>query len=353
MFLTRLLGSPLRNLLAGVTFELVVMLTATFAYVGQGWRAGDAIYMVVLTVFTVGFDEVRPIDTTALRAITIALIVFGCTGMIFLTGAFVQLITVSQFQQIFGLRRMQRDIDQLTGHVIVCGFGRIGQMLARDLRVGRAAVVVVERSAERAAAARDLGYLTLEGDAADEVVLGLAGIVRARCLATVLPDDAANVFITLSARSLNRALTIVSRGEAPTTERKLIHAGADHVVLPAYIGAERIAEIVLYPDTAQLLSGPRGRQEVAKDLGRLGLELEVATVEAGSACDGMTVESLERMAAGAFLVVALNRRDGASLTQPPAATKMEAGDGVALVGRPGRAQALNNLFGSSRSVPAA
>lgn len=349
MKLTNLLGSPLRNLLAGVTFEITVMTLAAFAYVEHGWDAGDALYMVVLTVFTVGYDEVRPIDTTALRTITICLIVFGCTGMIFLTGALVQLITVSQFQQIFGLRRMQKDIDRLEGHVIVCGFGRIGQMLARDLHAGQAPILVVERDAERVTAARALGHLALEGDAADEEVLRLAGIARARCLATVLPDDATNVFITLSARSLNRTLTIVARGEAPSTERKLIQAGADQVVLPAYIGAERLAEIILYPDTARLLSGARGRQEVAKDLGRLGLELEMVAVEAGSACEGMSVEALEQAAAGAFLVIALNRRDGASLTPPPPSSLIEAGDGVALVGRPGRAQALADLFTAPRT----
>ncbi len=234
---------------------LVVSACATAAYMENGWGFGDALYMVVLTVYTVGYDEVIPIKTPELRAITIALIVTGCTGMIFLTGSLIQLITASQLQQLFGFRRMQKEIDRLTDHVIICGYGRIGQMLARELQAGKCDFVIVERGDGRMTAARELGFLSLQGDATDEDVLRLAGISRARALATVLPDDAANVFITLSARSLNRELTIIARGEAASTEGKLIQAGADRVVLPTRIGAERMAELLLYQNVAKVLSG--------------------------------------------------------------------------------------------------
>ena len=226
------LSSPLRNLLYGTLFMVAVSLVATLAYVAYGWSVGDAIYMVILTVYTVGYDEVRPIDTPTLRAITIGLIVTGCTGMIFLTGSLIQLITVSQFQAFFGVRRMQKDIDQLAGHIIICGYGRIGQSLSMDLKAGGANFVVIDRGESRHVASKDSGFLSMQGDATDEDVLKQAGILRAKALATVLPDDAANVFITLSARSLNKDLTIIARGEMPSTERKLIQAGADRVVLP-------------------------------------------------------------------------------------------------------------------------
>ena len=134
---------------------LVVSACATAAYMENGWGFGDAIYMVVLTVYTVGYDEVIPIKTPELRAITIALIVTGCTGMIFLTGSLIQLITASQLQQLFGFRRMQKDIDRLTDHVIICGYGRIGQMLARELQAGKCDFVVVERGDGRMTAARN------------------------------------------------------------------------------------------------------------------------------------------------------------------------------------------------------
>jgi voltage-gated potassium channel len=340
------LSSPLRNLAAGLAFMVVVSACATAAYIHNGWDFGDALYMVVLTVYTVGFDEVRPINTPELRAVTIALIVTGCTGMIFLTGTLIQLITASQLQQLFGFRRMQKDIDHLTNHVIICGYGRIGQMLARELQAGKADFVIVERGDGRTTAARELGFLSLQGDATDEDVLRRAGISRARALATVLPDDAANVFITLSARSLNRELTIIARGEAASTESKLIQAGADRVVLPTRIGAERMAELLLYQNVAKLLSGIQvgDLDRLGRDLRRLGLEIEVVAAEKGSQSVGATVGELEAIAAGAFLVVALDRHNGETLLQPSANVAINEGDGVAIVGRPGRARTVETVF---------
>jgi voltage-gated potassium channel len=300
--------------------------------------------MVVLTVYTVGYDEVRSVDTPTLRATTIALIVFGCTGMIFLTGVLVQLLTLSQLQQVFRGKRMQNQIDALRGHVVICGFGRIGVMLAREMQAGQAAFVLVEQREERLIGARELGYLCVHGNATDETALEAAGIRRARVLATVLPDDAANVFITLSARSLNADLTIIARGEVPSTETKLLQAGANHVVLPTHIGAERIAEMILFPHAAELLHGTRHEEDFARELRRFGLDMEVVAVAAESGCVGRTVREIEQEAAGAFLVVALNRRDGTSETPPDGNAVVRAGDGVVVVAHPGRAAAVMGLF---------
>lgn len=346
------LSSPLRNLIVGVVFMVAVMLTATIAYVAHGWSLGDAIYMVVLTVYTVGYDEVRPLDTPELRTITIALIVTGCTGMIFLTGTIVQLITVSQLEIFFGSRRMQSEIDRLSGHVIICGYGRIGLSLAQELKAGEAAFVVVERGEQRLQSLRDDGMLSVEGDATDEDVLKAAGVLRARALASVLPDDAANVFITLSARSLNPSLTIIARGEATSTERKLIQAGADRVVLPTHIGAERIAELILFKDMADLRIGPE-TGFVIRHLGRLGLDLEVVAAAEGSPAIGGTIADVERLAAGAFMIVAIERKGGETLMQPPNTTRIEHGDGIAVVGRPARAEAMRTIFSAPEKSSAA
>jgi voltage-gated potassium channel len=344
-YMLSLLASPLRNLLAGVAYLIAVGAAATAAYAACGWPVGDAFFMVVTTVFTVGYGEIRPLDTGLLRFITVALIMLGCTGMIFVTGALVQLITASQFAQILGVRRMQKDIAALSGHVIVCGYGRIGQMVVRELRAGRLDCVVLERDAGRTALATSHGFLAMQCDATDEDALAAAGVARARVLATVLPNDAANVFITLSARSLNAALTIIARGEAPSTETKLLQAGANRVVLPAHIGAERVAELILYNDMSRLLQGGQTPGDVSRDLRRMGLELEVVSAEPGSRSVGLTIAALEQHAAGAFLVVGLNRAAGGSLLQPPGDAVIAAGDGVALVGRPGRARAVEGLFG--------
>jgi Trk K+ transport system NAD-binding subunit len=219
--------------------------------------------------------------------------------------------------------------------VIICGYGRIGLRLAKDLTVGGASVVVLERDEASFAEARDAGYLSWHGDATDESALRAVGVERAKVLATVLPSDAANVFITLSARSLNDRLKIIARAEEPSTERKLIQAGADQVVLPTHIGAERMADMVLFPDTARFVRNSERMQGFEKTLRDLGLEFVVVMVEAGSAVVGLTVAELELRAKGAFFVVQIDRADGEHITRPPEDLKIEGGDGLLVVGRSG------------------
>jgi voltage-gated potassium channel len=330
-----LAGSPLRNLTTVLVFVATVVVAATAAYMHAGWSFSDAVYMVLLTVYTVGYGEVHRIDTPYLHAVTIATMILGCTGMILVTGALVQVLTVLQIEQILGSKNLTKEIDKLKGHVIICGFGRIGVMLARDLAAGGADFIVLERNEARFNQARDLGYLCLQGDATDETALVAAGVERARIVATVLPDDAANVFITLTARNLNRGLQIIARGEAPSTESKLLMAGADKVVLPTHIGAERIAEMILFPEIARFVRSSERMQEFEKVLRDLGLELEVLVAHDGSAAVGASIEELEKRGTGAFLVIQLERRGGETVSRPDRATVIAPGDGLVVVGRPG------------------
>ncbi|MEI9949133.1 MAG: NAD-binding protein [Pseudomonadota bacterium] len=334
------------NLIVGSALIALVIGLGTAGYAAAGWKLSDAFYMVVITIFSVGYGEVHPIDTAWLHFLTVTLIVLGCTGMIFMTGALVQFLTASELQKFLGIKRMKNEIEQLKDHVIVCGFGRIGNMLARELKDGKTSFIVVERAEARIAEARGLGYLAIQGEATDEVVLREAGVTRARVLATVLPDDAANVFITLSARSLNKALHIIARGEVPTTEGKLLHAGADEVVLPTHIGAERIAELILFPKTAALIRDDERMRDLGRNLHSLGLDLEVLPAAEGSKFANQSIEQIERQAGGAFLIVAINRNDGSTITRPPASTQIRAGDGVVLIGRSGRSAEVESFRSS-------
>jgi len=300
-----------------------------------------------VTVYTVGYNEVHPIESPLLRGITITTIVLGCTGMIYLTGALVQFITLNQLNQVFGIKRMSNQIDRLREHVIVCGFGRIGIMLAQELQAGGAAFVILEQSDTAVALARGLGYLCLQADATDEAALKAAGIEHARTLATVLSNDAANVFITLSARSLNPGLEIIARGELPSTESKLLQAGANTVVLPAHIGAERMAEMILYQETARLIHGSERMKDFEKVLLSLGLDIQVVVAAPNSAAVGKTIEAIERQGNGAFFVVQINRRDGEAVTRPEPSTLIGDGDGLVLVGRGGQAGEIGKLFGAA------
>lgn len=336
-----ILHGPMRNLIGGISFVLTVMACAIAAYMHWGWSFGDALYFTILTVFTVGYDEVHPIDTAGLRIITMTLIVLGCSGTIFLTGALVQFITFNQINEILGVRRMKNQIEDLRGHVIICGYGRIGTMLARELVAGRRRFVVLERSEARQVQAQAHGHLCLIGDATEEEALRRAGIERAAVLATVLPDDALNVFITLSARSLNANLTIIARGEAAATERKLLQAGANRVVMPTHIGAERIAEIILYPELSSSIRAPQ--REASASLRQLGLELEVVIAEDGAPFAGCTVAEIEQSAGHGFLVLAVQAPDAPPMDGLPPNTRVQPGSGVTVVVRAGHNVALEGF----------
>ncbi len=347
------LGSPLQMLRRTLVFMAIVFVLATAGFVAAGWSLGDATYMVTLTIFSVGFGEVRPIDTFWLRTLAMATIVLGCTGMIVLTGALIQVFAHYQLKSLLGIDRMQTQIERLTDHTIICGFGRIGVQLAKELHAARAQFIIVERSAAKIAEAEALRFLTLTADATDEASLELAGISRARVLATVLPDDATNVFITLSARNLNPRLEIIARGELPTTEGKLIHAGADKVVLPTHIGAERIAELIIYPSTAKFIGESPQLRDFKRGMNEFGLELEAVVVPKNSALAGETVAEAERRGRSGFFIVQIDRAatgggEPQSFVHPGEDVKIEAGDTLVLVIRGSRV-AAGAVFNTPRT----
>lgn len=337
-----LLLHPSRNLVRVALFMAVVWAAATLGYEEAGWSFQDALYMVTLTVFTVGYGEVRPIDTPYLHALTMVTMGLGCTGMIFFTGALVQFFTLRPLQDILGNRRVHTEIDRLENHVIVCGYGRIGVELARALKDGGTPFVVLEQNEQRVQQARAAGFLCVQGDATSEQALEEVGVMRARALATVLPNDAANVFITLSARNLNRRIEIIARGDAVSTERKLVHAGANKVVLPTHIGAERIAEIILFPETSRFVRESEKMRELERSLRNLGLAIEVVVVPEKGAFTNLTIAEIETRAHGAFFIVQVNRRDGDAITAPDKSLRIAAGDGVVVLGR--SAQGINAMF---------
>lgn len=346
----RVLGSPHRLLATTLAWVVMVFLAGIIGFRLAGWSWGDSAYMVITTIFAVGYTEVHPIDSTYLRIVTTLLIVFGCTGMIVLTGALVQVFTLFQFRRLLGLDRVMTEIEKLDRHVIVCGFGRIGVQLARALNEARQGFLIIERDAAKAEEARSLGYLAMVGEATDEAVLRQAGIDRASVLATVLPDDAANVFITLSARSLSPRIEIIARGEAPTTESKLYHAGADNVILPTHIGAERMVELILFPRTTALNSSEK-MAETKRSLNEFGLDLEVVSALPGGSLTGTTVGEAERRSGGAFFIVQIDRANGQSILHPTEEVKIETGDTILLVVRGSRLSA-GALFADSTAATA-
>lgn len=301
-----------RSLLIGSLIMTITAAIGVGGYMAAGWSFVDAIFMVVITVFGVGYGEVHD-ESPGMRVFTIAIILLGCTSLIYLIGGFIQLFTEGELQRVLGKRRMNQEIEKLSQHVIICGLGRIGRLLAADLAKAGVPFVVIETDKDRVAEADAQKYLVLEGDSTDEVILQRAGVTRARLLATVVPNDAANVFITLSARNLNPTLEIIARGEMPSTEAKLFQAGATRVVLPAQIGAERIARQILHPSTEDLLENSDALKNLDGQLRGLGIHIEELEVPEESELIGSNLSKVETESKAPFLVVAINRADGQKL----------------------------------------
>ncbi|NEP16766.1 MAG: potassium channel family protein [Leptolyngbya sp. SIO4C1] len=227
--------SSLRRIVLGLAFFSLTVISAVGGYILAGWAPLDAIYMVVITIFGVGYGEVKPLESSTLKIFTILVIVAGALSVAYTVSGIVQAIAAGEVHKALNLKRMTQTIANLNAHIIICGYGRIGQLLAERLSASRTAFVVIDSEPSRIAAGQAQGYLMHLGNAADESSLQAVGIHRAKAIATVLPDDAMNVFISLTARELNPRLMILARGELPSTEKKLRLAGANHVVSPTTI----------------------------------------------------------------------------------------------------------------------
>ena len=327
--------ASLRRVLIGTAFFLVTMVLAVTGYTMAGWTLLEAIYMVVITIFGVGYGEVRPIQSPTLRVFTILVIIAGTSSAVYIVGGFVQMITEGEINRALGARRKMKEIEALHGHVIICGYGRIGRILANKMTDSRQAFVIVDNDGDRLEKAEAIGYLTINGNATDETVLESAGIDRARFLATALPDDASNVFITLTARGLNPNLIILARGEYPTTEKKLRQAGADHVVLPATIGALRMAHMITHPAALDVLDLNDGSSNLNELLAHIDVQIDELAIPSTSHLIGKTIGDLEFRGRGTFIVVALRRADTTTIIHPHHSVPIIEGDTVIVMGHRG------------------
>ncbi|MEQ8436053.1 MAG: potassium channel protein [Ilumatobacter fluminis] len=323
--------TPIARVLTGLAAFAVVIVIGIIGYVAAGSSPGDAFYMVIITIFGVGYGEVVPVDSDGLRALTITVIVAGYGAVLYTVGGFLQMLVDGELNQHFGARRMHRDIDRLSGHTIICGYGRMGASLAHDLALAGAAFVAID-SRPVTFDSRSDRRLSIVGDATEESVLEEAGIHRAAVLATVLSDDATNVFVTLTARAMNPDLTIIARGEQPATADKLRRCGADQVVLPTTIGAAKMSQLITRPTADQILARLEGAGDDNVDFAHLGLGLaEVAIVE-NSPLIGRILDDVDVRGTHEHLVVGLRRADGTTELHPPPTTTVAAGDTLVVVG---------------------
>ena len=316
---------PFQRFQVGAVALVCCIVVACFGYHffgGYSWI--ESLWVVVIAISTVGFGE-RSSLTPAMQLFTVGVVISGVTAAAYTFSAFMQSAIEGELQRLVGNRKMTREIDQLEGHTIVCGYGRTGEMVAKDFRAKQLDFVIVDNAGERIDEARNDGCLIIEGDATEEATLMSAGLDRANALLTCLPSDAENVFITLTARNLNSTIRIVSRAEQPTTEKKLIQAGANRVVLPVVSGAMLMSRVVMRPSTADFV-------ELVSARDFSDLELDELLIAPGSSLIGMTVRDTEAGRVHRLLVVAVKPAAGQMVFNPDADYTFAESDTVILIG---------------------
>jgi voltage-gated potassium channel len=254
---------PLLALLAVIVYG-----TAGFMLI-EGWSFLDALFMTVISITTVGYEEVHPLGAHG-QVFTISLIVFGVAGFLYTLGVLVELLGSGRWQQYRRYRRMQDQVSRLRDHVIVCGYGRTGKQVVAELEQSGHAYVVVEMNPQPYEEVLRDRRIHVHGDAASDDVLHTAGIERARALVSAVDSDERNVYIVLTARSINPRLFIVARSSYPDSQPKLVRAGADRVVSPYTLSGHRMAALALQPavvDTIDLvLGGAEGGRMAIEEL---------------------------------------------------------------------------------------
>jgi voltage-gated potassium channel len=309
----------------GFSAIAVVAIYGTAGYLPMGWCTLDEIYQVVITISGVGFNEVRPLSSVLLRLHTMAMIGMGMLSVAFTLGSFVQFLAESEILDYLGHQRMMRRIDDLSRHTIVAGYGRVGTLVCDELAERDQPFVVIELSSERSLELERRGRLLVTGDATEEAVLRKAGIERAKVLVSVMPNDGVIVFITLTARQMCGNLTIIARAEQPSTPRKLKQAGADHIVMPAAIGAHRIVSLLTNPAAVEFTELVTNRSSVA-------FEMDEMPIPGSSVLAGRSLRDADIKRKTGVIVVAIKRSDGRVQFPPSGDELLASGDSVVLLG---------------------
>jgi len=331
---------PFRQLRFAALVVVALILLGTIGYMTvERWPFLEALYMTVITISTVGYGLPQPLSPAG-TIFTCVLILAGVStlfAVVFWTiGNAIEAAAADKMQFMFWRKKMEKAIRAIKDHYIICGYGRMGQAIAEELRARKAPYVVVENNPQQLPKLIAEKSLFIEGDATDENVLISAGVERAKGLITVAPSDADNTFIVLTAKGLNPNLFIVARSIKVEDEPKLRRAGADRVMSPYILGGKRMAWAVLRPTVVDFLDSVIGSES-------LQLEIGEATVTAKSEFAGSTIrESGIREKSGAT-VIGVRTKTGALTSSPSPDIRIQEGDILVVVGTPGQIESLQRM----------
>jgi voltage-gated potassium channel len=300
----------------------------------EGWSILDSLYVTTQTVTTVGFGDVTPKSIHGRIFATVFMLV-GVGVVLYALTSTVQSIVQSELLATFGQRRRSRRMGKLRNHFIVCGAGRVGSHLVRDLRQSGEIFIVIERDPQKVAELTDQGVVVLVRDATLEESLREAGVEHARGLAACLPDDADNVYVVLTARDLNAKLHIVARAAEEQAEVKLVRAGANRVVAPTIIGGHRMATALIKPAVADFIDSITASQ--------LELAFEQVEIDPASTLTGRKLRDTNIRSELDIVIVSIRRGDGQMFFNPSGEATIESGDMLIAIGHPESLIKLNAL----------
>jgi voltage-gated potassium channel len=317
------------------TSLLALLLIGSLGFVWlEGWSFFDALYMTVTTLTTVGYGEVHPLDRIG-RIYNMVLILTGMGVMLYIVGSLARVVIEGELQAVLGRRKLIKHIKRLKNHYILCGYGRIGEIIARHLKDRGLSLVVVEHKQAMAPRLEELGYYFIVGDATREEILLEAGIERAKGLISVVSTDADNVYVVLTARSLNPNLFIVARGEDIGSEKKLLRAGANKVESPYRMGGQKMAQTIMRPTVVTFM-------ELAMKEG-VDWTMEEIAVGPASPLQGVPLSDSGIRQNLNLILVAIKRADGEMLFNPSHETPILAGDTLIALGLRKNLDALEKL----------
>ncbi len=307
------------------SFLFIIMVVGTFGYhTLEGWSLGDSLYATVVTLGTVGFGDFYPV-TAAGKSFAIFLIVFGVGTMAYTFAVIMEAFMEGRLRRILGRGKLEKQINKLNGHYIICGYGKIGKLICTELAHEGVDFVIVESNPDVAQEIVSDGFIYINGSATEDRILLRAGIERAKGVVCALSSDADNLYVVLTAKELNPDAYVLSRFEDNASERRLIKAGADRVISPYRVGGMRMSQAILRPAMLDFIEITTRRQSLA-------LKMEEVQVCRDAEIVGKNLEEAGIRKGYGLIVVAIKKESGKMLFNPMASYVIESGDTLISLG---------------------
>jgi len=323
-----------KKLIQILALTILVITFGTAGYMGiEGWNFLDSLYMTIITLATVGFREVHDLSFKG-KLFTIFLIFGGVGTVLYALSTGARVILEGELKAIFGRKKLEKKIKELRDHYIICGYGRMGKIISKELKLEGVKFVVIEKNP--VSLEENENVLLLSGDATRDNILREAGVEKARGLISVLPTDAENLLVVLSARGLNPDILIVARAAEEDSEQKFLRAGATKVVSPYHIGGLRMAHTVLKPTVVDFI-------EFATRSGNIELQMQEILIQEGASLLGMTLEECGIGRDLGVIVVAIKQSTGDTRFNPTFKSTIKPGDTLIALGEVSKLKVVEEM----------